>query len=301
MSGETHSQAIKRRYDELQVAHASYQDIYLYLQSSPEEEALEVFKQIRRGFDAAAMLHQIRQGSLSMTQPGAAAEGQPADPPCFRQLLSWRLCRPSPKNNKALALEPDQSTILTLPPRPLDAYKSHSHTDTWTKISWTKAHIHHLVDVILTWDYLPLSLLSLNDFLQSFYTNSTKSCSTALVCALLALAARLVNEDQDDAEILPSGWIGSNTFYKEAQEALQKAPAGDRLPDIQAVGVLSIYRLRCGQETDALDYAESCFTKITDLRNHGQSKDKSKDQQARARDITYLAAVSLRRYVDAKV
>lgn len=292
---ETHTQSIKRRYDELQATHSSCQEVYLYLQSASVDEAAEVLKRIRGGLNANTMLTQIREGRLSRLS--ANTKDKSARPPCFQQMLSWRLCHPNPKVKNAFASQLDQSTTLTLPPRPLDAYNFQSHRDTWTQTGWTKAHIQHLIDTVLVWDYLPISLLSYDHFLQSFYDGSITFCSSALVCALLALASRLVNEDKDEREILPTGWVGSMTFYKEAQAELEKPPTRNRLPDTQAIGVLSLYRLRCGEEAEALDYVESCFSQISGLRNK-HSEDKRKDQCAMVQDATYCAALSLCRYVD---
>lgn len=152
-----------------------------------------------------------------------------ASSPCFKQLCSWKLCRPYLSDNISLDGE-DQSTILTPPPRPLDAYNSLSEEDAWTKIGWTNAHIRHLIDVVHSWDSLSFSLLSYDHFLQSFFSNSSRFCSSTLMCAILALASRVVNEDHDDLKILPSGWVGSQTFCEKAEAKLQRG-SSKRLPD----------------------------------------------------------------------
>lgn len=292
MPDETHNQALKRKYDEVQAMNITYKAIYGFLQAAPEADSKEVFKRIRSGIDAETITRQIREGNILLQAVRLLEES--ASPPCFQQLRSWKLCHPALSDN--ISLYEDQSTILTLPPRPLDAYRSLSAEDAWTQIGWTKAHVHHLIDAILTWDYLPFSLLCYDNFLQSFYGNSTRFCSSALVYAILAMASRLVNENNDDLEVLPSGWVGSKIFCDKAKSKLQQG-SSKALPDIQAIGILSLYHLRCGQEARAQECAETFVTKISDLCKNEPLMSKGEEQYARVRNITYCGAVSLSRYV----
>ncbi|KID94737.1 hypothetical protein MAJ_09327, partial [Metarhizium majus ARSEF 297] len=265
-SGETHLQAIKRRFEDMEATNTMYEKLHGLLQVASEADAKRVFDKIRRGVDIGSILVQSKESSAT-TPPGTASDDSPSS--CFQQLRSWKHCRPTSRNNR-LAPDTDQSTILTLPPRPLDAYVSHWHQDRWTQIGWTKAHIHHLIDAIFSWDYLPFSLLSHDLFLQSFYSDSSQFCSSALVCAILALACRLVNEDKDELEVLPSGWIGSKTFFDQANAKLHKHRS-KVLPDIQAIGVLSLYHLRCGQEAKAQEYAENFIANIKEYHDPDSS------------------------------
>ncbi|KAH7117240.1 hypothetical protein B0J13DRAFT_652865, partial [Dactylonectria estremocensis] len=140
---------------------------------------------------------------------------------CFEQMRSWRLCHPRTSKSKASAGASDQSTILSLPPLPLDAYASDSHTDMWTRTGWTRVYIRHLFDSVLTWEYLPFSLLCKDQFLQDYQNGSSRFCSSALVHAILALASQLINENDDGFSFLPSGWFGSKLFLNEAETLLQ--------------------------------------------------------------------------------
>ncbi|KAH7146687.1 nitrate assimilation regulatory protein nirA [Dactylonectria estremocensis] len=212
---------------------------------------------------------------------------------CFEQLQSWRLCRPSTSKSVAAAGIPDQSTILSLPPLPLDAYTSDSHTDTWTRTGWTRAHIRHLFDSVLTWDYLPFSLLCIEQFLQDYQNGSSQFCSSALVHSILALASRLINENDDDFSLLPSGWFGSKLFLDEAETLLQAHEPLDSLPDIQALGMLSFYYVRCGREAKAHELAEACIDCITRIHQQEKSMGGEEQQYSRACAITYCGAVSL--------
>ncbi|UNI24014.1 hypothetical protein JDV02_009794 [Purpureocillium takamizusanense] len=190
------------------------------------------------------------------------------------------------------AKTPDPSTILSLPPRPLDVYASQSHLDVWTRTGWTVAHIRHLFDVLGTWDSLALCLLSRDVFLRDYQNGSGRFCSSALVHALLALSARLVNGASDNKDVLPSRWVGSKIFSDEAAAIIENDRHRSNLPNVQALGVLSLYRLRLGQEADALRLAEALLAGVTELCQCGQS-DGDQAEYTKALATTYCSAVSL--------
>jgi len=218
---------------------------------------------------------------------------------CFSQLMSWRSCRPNIQLANALIEESPEkqkmrSTILSLPPLPLDAYSAHGDTDTWTRTGWTKAHVRHLIDALRTWDYLPFCIFSEELFLRDYNGGCNQFCSSALVHAILALSTRLINESSDDAGLLPSGWLRSQVFFDEASGMLQTVQQIDGLPDIQALGMLSLYLLRCGREVESKQLAEKFVASIQDLCRRVHSED---GEYIRARKITYCGAVTLSRYV----
>jgi hypothetical protein len=156
-----------------------------------------------------------------------------------------------------------------------------------------------LFDALFTWEYLPFSLLTYDLFLRDFHSGSTQFCSSTLVHAILALATRLVNENKDDIEVTPSGWFRSKLFFDQAKSEVQNGGSpSDRLPDIQALGILSLYEIRCGQEAEAQIFAKEFLTSITELCQREPSTDEEGDEQyTRVRTTTYCGAVSLSRYV----
>ncbi|KAH6855956.1 hypothetical protein B0I37DRAFT_366193 [Chaetomium sp. MPI-CAGE-AT-0009] len=228
---------------------------------------------------------------------------QPTDPrstsaSCFEQLLSWRSCCPHLQDNdtqsETQGAASVQSTSLSLPLLPLDAYTTQSHIDTWTKTGWTKAHIRHLIDALRTWDHLPFCLFSEDLFLQDYTSGSTRFCSSALVHAILALSIRLINEASDDGGVYQSGWPRSRSLLDTARKLLRDTKPPSILPDVQALGMLSLYYLRCGRETEAQEYADSFATSISELR---QSSPVQAEEQSYAQSMTmsYCGGVSLKR------
>lgn len=240
--------------------------------------------------------------SSSATGPSPAAfrpQVSHSSSGCFGQLLSWRSCRAHPRHID-VQTEPQEvasalATILSLPPLPLDAYAAHSQPDKWTRTGWTKAHILHLVDALRTWDYLPFCLFSEDLFMRDYESGSTQFCSSALLHAVLALSTRLINEGSDEAGLLPSGWLRSQLFADEARALVKEAGQYPSLPDIQALGLLSLYHLRCGREVKALEEAERFLSQITELCR-GATPNTEGDEYASVRVTTYCGAVSLARY-----
>lgn len=254
------------------------------------------------GFDEASdtCIGFLRNASsrISHAESAVTKSNAAAGLNCFNQLLSWRSCRPKSRNSSLRAgtrkasLPP--STILSLPPLPLDICASESEVDIWTQTGWTRAYIQHLVDALLTWDYLPFCLFCKDLFWQDYCSGSNLFCLSALVNAILALSTYLINEN-DDPGPLPSGWFGSRLFFDEAKLLVRDNGPSSSLPDIQALGVLSLYHMRCRREADAQGLAQTFATSITRLCQYPPLGGEE-GQYARARATTYCGAVSLIRY-----
>lgn len=167
--------------------------------------------------------------------------------------------------------------------------------DIWTQTGWTKAHIRHLFDATFIWDYLPVCLLRKDLFIQDYESGSARFCSPELVHAILAISSRVINENEN-ATTFSSGWLGSQFFSDEAKRALQTQGSTRTLPNIQALGVLSLYKVRCGREEEALEFAETFVSSIIELCKHESRSSKEEEEYVSARATTYSGAISLIRY-----
>lgn len=65
-SAETHSQALKRKYGELQTRQTPYEELFDILKSKSEEESLEIYRRIRAGGDIDIILRHVKDGDLLM-------------------------------------------------------------------------------------------------------------------------------------------------------------------------------------------------------------------------------------------
>lgn len=113
MPDETRTQALKRKYDELQVMNTTYKEIYEFLQVTSKADAEGVISQIRSGIDAETMGYRIRK--INHLLQAATVNKKPVNMPCFQQLLSWKLCRPS-SSDKKLPDEDESSTKCSVWP-----------------------------------------------------------------------------------------------------------------------------------------------------------------------------------------
>lgn len=63
-AAETHTQALKRKYSELQSQKTAFEQIYDVLQTRTDKEAEEVFQRIRRGADVGSILRHVNYGDV---------------------------------------------------------------------------------------------------------------------------------------------------------------------------------------------------------------------------------------------
>lgn len=63
-AAETHTQALKRKFHELQSQKSAFEQVYEVLQKRSDEEAKEVYRRIRSGSDAASILRHVKYGDM---------------------------------------------------------------------------------------------------------------------------------------------------------------------------------------------------------------------------------------------
>ncbi|KAL2134955.1 hypothetical protein VTI74DRAFT_10276 [Chaetomium olivicolor] len=63
-AAETHTQALKRKFNELQSQKSAFEEVFEVLQKRSDHEAEEVFRRIRRGADAASIMRHVTHGDV---------------------------------------------------------------------------------------------------------------------------------------------------------------------------------------------------------------------------------------------
>ncbi|KAM3549503.1 hypothetical protein ARSEF4850_008818 [Beauveria asiatica] len=239
----------------------------------------------------------LAPGGTPLAAPPSQTSTSAGTLSCFDQLRSWRSCHPTlqQRNASKSSSSPPSSRALSLPLAPLDAYTTLAQKDRWTQVGWTCAQIRHLFDVLCTWDCVFFCILRKNEFVQDYDAGSSQFCSSALVHALLALSTRLVNETEDQLSILPSGWLGSKYFLCKAKALLREQGSVQSLPDIQSLGILALYYLRCGHESEARELAELCSARIRSLCLRECGVSELDEQYIKVRATTYCGSISLLR------
>lgn len=220
---------------------------------------------------------------------------------CSCRLRPWNFphCSPSDMSRSAEATvtlsAPGLPTPASLPSLPTHGDDVQSQTDDWTKRGLARAYVRQLFAALLSWDYLPFCIVCEAPFLRAYDSGSSQFCSSALVNALLALAIRVIIETENET-VPPTNCFGSSQFFDDAEAALAKGGQLSHLPDIQALGILSIYQISCGRETEAQMLAQLFFSSITGLCNQQSLAGEKDEQYILVRTTTYCGAVSLIRY-----
>ncbi|UNI17857.1 hypothetical protein JDV02_004171 [Purpureocillium takamizusanense] len=202
-------------------------------------------------------------------------------------------------------------SVLSLPS--LSREEKMQRTDPWTRTGWSAAKIKDHLEVLLTWDYLPFCLLRQDIFLQDFISGDGRYCSPALVNSLLALSTRIVGEQTPygqqqqqqqqqegylantvDSGSRSSGWSDGQALFDEAEALVSGQGQPNRLPDIQALGMLALYQVSRGREAEARELAEAFAVAITELCLREPLDAEEQDGQfALVRATTYCGAISL--------
>lgn len=222
---------------------------------------------------------------------------------CSSRLRTWNLPQFYPSDlsrpveaTAALLRDGLPAPAFLLPP-PASGDTAQSQTDEWTQTGLRRAYVRQLLDILSTWDSLPGCIVCKAPFLEAYDTGSDQFCSTALVNAMLALATRVVVEPaEDETGLSLAGRPGSKQFSNSAEALLGNAKLASHLPDIQALGILSIYKISCGHETEAQMFAKLFVSRISDLYSRPSSAGKEDEVYNTVLTTTYCGGVSLGRY-----
>ncbi|KAM4062339.1 fungal zn(2)-Cys(6) binuclear cluster domain-containing protein [Hirsutella rhossiliensis] len=219
----------------------------------------------------------------------------------------------SPSSVPSLASSGVAAAAATREPRSLA-----QRIDVWTRTGWTAALVLKSLGLLLTWDYLPLCLLCKDPFLRDFAAGTGRYCSSALVNALLALATRIVNEQQHQHHLhyhrrdsrLAAGssvaspssppsvtaqdWTDSQAFWNEAETLLRSNEQKQTsLPDVQALGIMALYQVSSGRESESRELAEAFAAAATDLCLQAPVVADDHGEYEKVRATTYCGAISL--------
>ena len=181
--------------------------------------------------------------------------------------------------------------------------------DQWTRSGWTVARVQYLIESLFAHEYLPCCLLHTDLFMNDFSRGSSQYCSSALVNALLCLATRVVkglesalqNHDvaNDRISLPPGRWSGSQEFFNEAVRIINSShPKLDSIPDIQALGILSLLPASGGDIGKAQAMAKEFCGAASSYCLRVPLENEKSAQNSRVRAKMYCGAVSLTRWVN---
>jgi hypothetical protein len=208
---ETHSQALKRKFDALETRHAALEDLFQLLQSKPEQESLELLRRIRAGHDAESVISHATDGNL-LLQLALVPETKfryqfpyVRDMPLFLQtpdnpyldsvIYEWtvgavsasRLLAPgqTPRKEDNIPspyLKPFHAAVL------VDPVLDSARPSRWTNVSAGDELMRDLLATYFLREHMWFTYINKNLFLEDMASGSTEFCSSLLVNAVLAFA-----------------------------------------------------------------------------------------------------------------
>ncbi|PHH60752.1 hypothetical protein CDD81_1290 [Ophiocordyceps australis] len=251
-----------------------------------------------------SILQQLCRLSIGATPPGASqpcldSARASTSPPCYLGSSSSSIAYPGydddASESEFSSLSPTLTSPSLVPLAPLSRPDDDVDIDRWTTSGLTIASVQHHFDSLSAWDQLPFCLLNRDLFLWAYHEDSHLYCSSALVNALLALATLVVREQAVDHG--PSREL-SCAFFTEAQSILKSTTAEPTLPDIQALGIMSLYKMSdgCGPEAQRLAHDFKC--QIQDLCCSEHNLDDLGSEYVLASTVTRYGAISLSRLLE---
>lgn len=211
---ETHSQAIKRKYELIQGERSAFQELWELLQTRPENEALSIFRRLREGDTPEAVMQTVRHGDLllqlSLTSEGSSgsesvsnnhvslssteAENAYFDTGSHRASSSsapssWI----SPEDRVAPGKGPVSSTTSPYYQQDfacevVEPLIEEVQPSQWTTVTADDEMMRSLLTVFFQLQYRWFSIFHKDYFLQDMATGKHEHCSSLLVNTVLACA-----------------------------------------------------------------------------------------------------------------
>jgi hypothetical protein len=206
---ETRSNALKRKYDEIQQTKDIYKELFVMLQSRSKQDALDILHRLRTGADVEGIVKHIRDGDLLVQLSLApdtefryefpAGFGVPSHflsdstNPYLSSFLYDAVWNTSPSTNMAHVGDFNRSRE----PSYSVPYHAASHVDVriskiypskWTSVSTDDDLMRKLLHIYFASEYTSFPFFHKDHFLNDMAAGGQQFCSPLLVNTILALA-----------------------------------------------------------------------------------------------------------------
>ncbi|KAK0656562.1 hypothetical protein B0T16DRAFT_425109 [Cercophora newfieldiana] len=291
---ETHTQALKRKFSELESERVAYKKIYDVLKSTSEHEAGEILQRIRSGVDINDIARLVGygdvQGDLSLvpearfrydfpyTPEMPSSLLRPDNPYLVSEIYDFVLNPaaqlPSPASSSSssprigLHLEPYMKPFFGA--TVLQPWLDRVKPSNWTSVSNDDDLTRKILEVYLLHDYDWFTAFHKDFFLKDMAEGRRRFCTPLLVNAVLCAGSHCYSRLRDRAEY----WNPNSLSYKflaetkrlfEYEAGLEKPEGSVHDPDwIQKHHHWLTRRLTTIQTAHllALDYALNCIDRI---------------------------------------
>lgn len=285
----------------------TFQTLIQAVQSYDEDDAFELFQQIRSSDSLESVAESVVTREKGATPTSHIAEHlsdeklAPTDP--FQSILAGKMSELMLDGSRKLI--GGTSTLAFLPPgSELDEFRpaqsgqhfnrvQESTVPRWTKVTENDKLINHLMTMYFTWHYPFFTVLSKDLFYRDYVSGiPSQYCSSSLVNIMLALGCHFSSWEGTYEDPNNSATRGDH-FSKEAQRLILENDehVTAKLCTVQALALLSVREAGCAREGKGWVYSGMSFRMAFDL---GLNVDASSlgtrshnDEEMDARRITF--------------
>jgi hypothetical protein len=203
--GETEARQIRRRYEDLKGKRTAHEELFDMLSTMSEQDAADVFRRIRSGANAEALVRHVQEGSLVLglslgpeTRTRFEFPYRAAIPAALRESIYFR----SHVFDAIQLLDPTSASALPANAiarqsnyaRPffaaemVDPLLADARPSQWTQVSSNDLLLRKLLEGYFMFEYSWNFIFHKDYFLEDMVSGGTRFCSSLLVNALLAKA-----------------------------------------------------------------------------------------------------------------
>ncbi|KAH8891703.1 hypothetical protein GQ53DRAFT_720376 [Thozetella sp. PMI_491] len=305
---ETHSQARKRKFDDLRSQNTVLQDLYNLLRTVSDEQSREILEKVRSGVEPETLVR-VLQGSNSPVQLEAVPDGKlcyefPYIPVMPEYLISpdnaylrAQIYDTSALGPYASRVAPPGGKSVTEDESPL--YQKPFHLATivderfenvtaqrWTTVISDNQLLANLLNAYFMHAYPAFPAFQKDLFLDDMVTGQTQFCSSLLVNAVLAHACHCYRPLSNRS----NHWTSQSLAYRFVVEAKRlwdiEDHAGPKLTTIQAAIVLNVIYNSNGTDRIGTTLLQRAVVMADSMEIFTKPSQANSEEMARSRQFT---------------
>ncbi|KAF2819660.1 hypothetical protein CC86DRAFT_388059 [Ophiobolus disseminans] len=244
--GETEARQIRRRYQQLKEKRTAHEDLYEMLQVMSERDAADVFRRIRGGAKAEAIVRHVQEGSLLLelslspeTRTRYEFPYVPTIPPALMESVYFRshifdairkIGSPPDSPTNIVARQSNYAMPLYAADM-VDTALAEAKPSKWTRVSSNDLLLRKLLEGYFTYEYPWQFLFHKDYFIEDMLSGDDRFCSPLLVNALLAKACTCSRIVPDSTKF----WDPDTLTYRFLAEAKRLWELEDGEPKLTTV------------------------------------------------------------------
>ena len=146
--------------------------------------------------------------------------------------------------------------------------KEEQDGEPWTRAMSDDVLIEHFLSLYFCWEYPIFATLSRQHFLADYRAGRRRYCSSLLVNAILAIGCSLSGMHETDIGTDSNRHVSGQQLFDEAGRLLAKEDDTPQLTNVQALGILSIFELSCGNQHKSILYSGRSIRMAVEMGLH---------------------------------